>query len=48
VASQCRRAGRVAELAVSAPVVALGYAASLGGEAFGYAQLLLAKARRTT
>ncbi|MFA6956531.1 MAG: glycosyltransferase [Thermoanaerobaculia bacterium] len=48
VASQCRSAGRVAELIVSAPVVALGYAASLGGEAFGYSRLLVAKPRRTT
>lgn len=45
VLSQCLSAGRTAELISTAPVVALGYAASLGGEALGYARLLLAKGR---
>lgn len=43
VYSQCSKAGRVGQLLWTAPLVALGYAASLGGEALAYAQLLLSK-----
>jgi GT2 family glycosyltransferase len=46
VISQCRATGHGADLAITAPVVALGYAASLGGEAFGYAKRLVTKPRR--
>lgn len=43
VAAQCSSAARLGELAATSPIVALGYAASLGGEALAYAQLLLSK-----
>jgi GT2 family glycosyltransferase len=40
VTVQCSRAPRLLELASTAPVVAAGYAASLGGEALAYARRL--------
>jgi GT2 family glycosyltransferase len=40
VTVQCSKASRLRELAATAPVVAAGYAASLGGEAFAYAHRL--------
>jgi GT2 family glycosyltransferase len=43
VFSQCTTASRLGELAATSPIVAAGYAASLGGEALAYAQLLLSK-----
>lgn len=43
VARQCREAGRAGELAATAPVVALGWAASLAGEAWGYARMLVSR-----
>lgn len=45
VLSQCAKAGRIGELLRTSPMVALGYAASLGGEALAYAQLLLSKGK---
>ncbi len=46
VLSQCTKAGRLGELAATSPIVVAGYAASLGGEALAYAQLLLSKRNR--
>ena len=40
VTIQCSKASRLLELASTAPVVAAGYAASLGGEALAYARRL--------
>ncbi len=47
VFSQCSKASRLGELAATSPIVAAGYAASLGGEAFAYAQLLRSTRSRT-
>ncbi len=46
VLAQCARASRLGELAAISPIVAAGYAASLGGEALAYARLLGSKTRR--
>ncbi len=46
VVSQCARASRLGELAVTFPIVAAGYTASLAGEALAYAQLLRSKGSR--
>ena len=41
---RCARAGRLRDLAVAAPIVALGFSASLAGEATAYARLLFSRA----
>lgn len=45
---QCSNAARLGELVATAPIVATGYAASLGGEALAYARLILSTRRRTS
>jgi GT2 family glycosyltransferase len=46
VFSQCARASRLGELAVTAPIVVAGYMASLAGEALAYVQLFISKGSR--
>lgn len=47
VLSQCSRASRLGDLAATSPIVAAGYAASLGGEALAYARLILSTRSRS-